>query len=205
MLSLFFLVSAISFVGSLHPGPVNLAVAQTTLVQGPRAGLWLALGGSLPEFAYAGLAASSLRLIPSVAPWTYLLAWVPVGVLLVAGMAAFRQKPLSSEAPSAGLTPQPFWKGFLLGSTNPQLLPFWSAVWLYLSANRMVPSTLASLWLFALATSVGAFGLLAGVVWLAGRQRARLREHLLGHWVNRLTGSLFVGMAIWQGIRALGT
>ena len=57
-----FLLFAIAFVasllGSLQAGPVNLAVLHTTLRQGQRAGLRVAVGGSLPELLYAGLAAA---------------------------------------------------------------------------------------------------------------------------------------------------
>ncbi len=205
MLSLFLLVSVISFVGSLHPGTVNVAVAQTTLSQSRRAGLWLALGGSLPEFAYGGLAAGGLMMLPQRAGWVEWLAYAPIPVLLLAGIAAFRQKPVVLDQVPSSRSALPFWKGLALGSTNPQLLPFWSAVWLYLSANMLIPEqSTTSQWIFALGTSAGAFGLLAGVVWLSDQQRERIGKYLSGRWLNWLTGGLFVGMALWQLVRVLG-
>jgi threonine/homoserine/homoserine lactone efflux protein len=195
MLSLFILVSIISFSGSLHPGPVNVAVAQTTLSQSRSAGLSLALGGSLPEFAYGGLAAGGLMLLPKDADLVVWLAYAPIPVLLGAGIAALYQKPVVLNQALTAHTKLPFWKGLALGSTNPQLLPFWSAVWLYLSANMLIPEHSASQWIFALGTSAGAFGLLVGVVWLADRQRIGM--YLKGSWLNRLTGGLFIGMALW--------
>ncbi len=201
MLTLFVLVSVISFAGSIHPGTVNVAVAQTTLSQSRSAGLWLALGGSLPEFAYGGLAAGGLMLLPKNADWMEWLAYAPIPVLLGAGIAAFYQRPVElSEAPTASLR-LPFWKGLALGGINPQLLPFWSAVWLYLGANMLIPEHSASQWVFALGTSAGAFGLLAGVVWLSHRQRERIGRYLNGPWLNRLTGGFFIGMALWQSLR----
>ncbi|RYC71432.1 LysE family translocator [Spirosoma sordidisoli] len=209
MLLLFFIVSVISFAGSMHPGTVNLAVVQTTLSQSRRAGLWLALGGSLPEIGYSGLAAGGLMLIPAQSSWTVVLAYAPIPVLLGAGLAAFRQKPVVlSVAPTNGVS-LPFWKGIALGATNPQLLPFWSAVWLYLSqatigSHMLVPAgQFTSQWVFALGTAAGAFGLLVGLVWLADWQRHRLLRYLNGPWINRLTGGLFIGMAIWQLVQAV--
>lgn len=201
MILLFFIVSTISFLGSVHPGSVNLAVVQVTLSQSRRAGLWLALGGSLPEIAYSGLATGGLMLLPEHATWTSWLPYLPVPILLGAGIAAFRQKPVS-VGQSVTIGKAPFWKGVTLASVNPQLLPFWSGVWLYLSSQMLVSTeSVASQWVFAGATAAGAFGLLVFVAWLADRQRERVIRYLNGAWLNRLTGSLFIGMALWQTIR----
>jgi threonine/homoserine/homoserine lactone efflux protein len=202
MLTLFVLVSIISFAGSLHPGTVNVAVAQTTLSQSRSAGLWQALGGSLPEFAYGGLAAGGLMLLPKNADWMEWLAYAPIPVLRGAGIASFYQKPVDLNHASESSTRLPFLKGLALGGTNPQLLPFWSAVWLYLSGNMLIPEHSAtSQWIFALGTSAGAFGLLVGVAWLSHRQRERITRYVNGPWLNRLTGGFFIGMALWQFVR----
>lgn len=204
MVLLFLIVCLISFAGSIHPGPVNLAVVQTTLSQNQRAGLWLALGGSLPEIAYSALAAGGLMLIPADSRWWVVLMYAPIPVLLGAGIASFRQKPVVlSQAVGAG-TSFPFWKGVALAATNPQLLPFWSAVWLYLSSHRVVPvGYAASQWVFALGTSAGAFALLVSVALLANWQRQRIVHYLNGRWINRLTGLAFIGMALWQTVLVL--
>lgn len=204
MLLLFFLVSIISFAGSIHPGTVNLAVAQTTLSQSRRAGFWLALGGSLPEIGYSALAAGGLMLIPPHSNWTTILTYAPIPVLLGAGFAALRQKPVSLNTAMTNGTAFPFWKGVALAGTNPQLLPFWSAVWLYLSAHTLVPvAQHSSPWVFALGAAAGAFGLLISVVWLADRQRQRVIHYLNSRWINRLTGGLFIGMALWQLVKVI--
>ncbi|GAB4044717.1 LysE family translocator [Spirosoma litoris] len=203
MLFLFVIVSTISFLGSVHPGSVNLAVVQTTLSQNRRAGIWLALGGSLPEIVYSSLAVSGLMLLPQQSAWTNWLSYLPIPILLGAGLAAFRQKPvLMGQSVTGGSAP--FWKGITLASVNPQLLPFWSAVWLYLShamiGGRMLVSTdqTGSQWVFAGATAVGAFALLVGVAWLTDYQRERVVRYLSSSWINRLTGMAFIGMAVWQ-------
>ncbi|MBC7568330.1 MAG: LysE family transporter [Spirosoma sp.] len=211
MFLLFILVSLISFIGSLHPGTVSLAVVQTTLSQGRRAGLWLALGGSLPELFWSSVAAGGLMLLPMQLAWTSWLAYAPIPVLLGMGIVAFRQKavvfttPLVTNGQAAGGGALfPFWKGVVLGGSNPQLLPFWSAVWLYLSGSVLVPvGQSGSLWVFAMGTAAGAFGLLGLVAWLANRKRQQILRYLSGHWLNRLTGVLFLGMALWQLIRVI--
>lgn len=210
MLILFVIVSAISFLGSVHPGSVNLAVVQTTLNQNRRAGVWLALGGSLPEIVYSSLAVSGLMLLPQQSSWATWLPYLPIPVLVGAGLAAFRQKPiLIGQAATGGSAP--FWKGVTLASINPQLLPFWSAVWLYLShaaigGRMLIPAQqTASQWVFAGATAVGAFGLLLSVAWLTDYQRERVVKYLSNSWINRLTGIAFMGMVGWQAVQLLLT
>ncbi len=208
---LFLTVCGISFLGSVHPGPVNLAVLQITLGQSRRAGAWLALGGSLPEVAYSSIAAGGLMLLPAGSDWLMWLNYAAIPILLGAGIAAFRQKPMVLAAVSGSDTldsarvssKRPFLTGLVLAGTNPQLLPFWSAVWLSLRGTRMIPVDKAagSVWVFAAGTATGAFALLLGIVWLADRYRQRVARYLSGQWLNQLTGWLFIGMAGWQAVR----
>ncbi|AQG78296.1 LysE family translocator [Spirosoma montaniterrae] len=206
MIALFLLVSLISFVGSLHPGAVNVAVAQTTLTRSPRAGLWLALGGSLPEVGYSALAVQGLSQLDTQAAWYMTLQLLSVPVLLLIGVASLRQRPQAITPETGSNTNQlfPFWRGLGLATTNPQLLPYWSAVWLYMSqatiGNQPLvpPDQPGSRWVFAVGAAVGAFSLLAGVVRLANRQRHRITPYLNSPWMNRLTGSFFIGLAVWQ-------
>ncbi|MBN8826872.1 MULTISPECIES: LysE family transporter [unclassified Spirosoma] len=204
MFTLFLLVAVISFVGSLHPGTVNLAVIETTLGQSRRAGLWLALGGSLPEMAYSILAAGGLMLLPMSPQLGQAIELTSIPVLLLAGIATFRQKAvpvrLKTEVGHATVSRfVPFWKGMALAGTNPQLLPFWSAVWLYLNQSMVVPADRSGAeWVFAAGTSAGAFVLLLSLVWLADRQRQRVARYLNGRWYNGVTGGLFIGMAALQ-------
>ncbi len=201
MLLLFLLVSLISFVGSLHPGPVNLAVAQVTLTQSRRAGLWLALGGSLPELVYSALAVRGVSLLNNRADWLVILQGLSVPVLLVAGVVTLRQRRVAGNAAETHIIGPsfPFWRGLGLAATNPQLIPFWSAVWLSLQGSMLLATNRPqSLWVFAAATTAGAFMLLAGVVWLANQQRHRLAPYLSSPWLNRLTGSFFICLALWQ-------
>jgi threonine/homoserine/homoserine lactone efflux protein len=204
MLALFLLVAVISFLGSLHPGAVNLAVVQTTLDRGRRAGAWLALGGSLPEIGYSFGSAYGLSRLGAAAGWISALQLASIPVLLGAGLLAFRP-PARGPVPVSGRfsrASSPFWRGLVLAGTNPQLLPFWSAVWLALSSAMLVPMAARSgPWAFALGTAAGAFALLIGLVWLADRYRSRLFRSLNGTHLRRLTGLTFVGLALWQAFQ----
>lgn len=204
MIALFFIVAAISFLGSIHPGPVNLAVANTTLKQSRNAGLWLALGGSLPEIPYSALAINGLSWLPDNRNLEIIFRFLPVPVLFLAGVDALRS---SAQVHTAQVTVRrtgPFWQGLVLGGTNPQLIPFWSAIWLYLThtpagLNPLTPeNTAQAKVIFFLATGCGAFVLLAIVAWLTDRLRCQVLEPRKLYLLNRLTGYTFLGMAVWQ-------
>jgi threonine/homoserine/homoserine lactone efflux protein len=193
---LFFLtIASISFLGSIHPGTVNVSVVQTTLNVSPRAGLWLALGGSLPEVAYSALAAGGLSVVPVPAGWHTGLSAASVVVLLVAGIMALRPRVVVVDPLRPGTLP--FWRGIALAGINPQLVPFWSAVWLTL-APVPTPATYRA---FALGAAGGALALLALYVWLAHRYRNWLMHYLGLRWLNRLSGSFLIAMAIWQAYK----
>ena len=58
---LFLIAAVASFVGSLQAGLVNTAVLAHTIQRGPEAGRRMAVGGSLPELLYAGVACLRIR------------------------------------------------------------------------------------------------------------------------------------------------
>jgi threonine/homoserine/homoserine lactone efflux protein len=195
MLLLFALVAGISFLGSVHPGTVNVAVVQTTLNVGPRSGLWLALGGSLPELLYSAVAAGGVSLLRLNDTLSWALSVGSVVVLFVAGLLTLPTRVVVNDAARPGTLP--FWRGMALASTNPQLIPFWSAVWLAL-APAASPATY---WAFSLGAPIGAFVLLGTYVWLAHRYRAWLLHYLGLRWLNWLSGGFLIGMACWQAYK----
>lgn len=52
---IFIITFFISFLGSIHPGPLNLSVIQITLRTNISWGLFMALGGIIPEIVYGYL------------------------------------------------------------------------------------------------------------------------------------------------------
>jgi threonine/homoserine/homoserine lactone efflux protein len=129
--------------------------------------------------------------------WRTGLAWASVGVLLVAGIVALRPRVVVVAPLRPGTLP--FWRGLALSGINPQLVPFWSAVWLAL-APVPGPATYRA---FALGAAGGAFALLALYVWLAHRYRGWLLHYLGLRWLNRLSGGFLLSMAAWQAFKLI--
>lgn len=198
-LLIFLVTAAISFVGSLQLGPVNLTVIQSVLRRDLSTGRWIALGGCLPEMIYAAAAVWAgmwLEKHPSV--WT-LLEWSTVPVLLSFGIVIFftRNRPVQLENPQQQSFS--FVKGLTIGLLNPQLFPYWLVVLVQFgmySALRV--QTLLEQIAFVAGTAVGALGLLVVVAYLASHFRERLLEKLSKFNVNQLLGALFIVLAVGQ-------
>jgi threonine/homoserine/homoserine lactone efflux protein len=200
MLSFLFFICLVSAVGSLQPGLVNVAVVQAGVHRGLATARWLALGGSLPELLYAGLAWQIHRGVEGwLADWAYLtpaLPWLAAVALTLGGLYYLRQASLPARPPqpqggATGL--KALAQGFVLALQNVQLVVFWLFVLAYLPQWPWLlsPAQLASPWfpwLFVLGSGLGAFAFLAGLAWLAAR------------WGQRLGRSFAPRASFWSGL-----
>ncbi|MCU0450303.1 MAG: LysE family transporter [Bernardetiaceae bacterium] len=196
----FLLICLVSAVGSLQPGLVNVAVVQTGLRQGLAASLWLALGGSLPELLYAGLAWQIHRGVHGwLANWSHLapaLPWLAAAALVLGGLYYLHQArlPVQAQAQSRVRSHRKaLAEGFILALQNAQLVVFWLFVLTYLPQWpwALAPSHQSSQWLplvLMLGSGLGAFAFLAGLAWLTAR------------WGQRLGASFAPRASFWSGI-----
>ena len=206
MLSVFLVFSltfVISFLGSVHPGPVNLSVVQATLRRGYRTGLWLAAGGCVPEILYGLLAVQGVRLFER---WPGLFAGLKIAVVpVLLGLGLWTiwrtYHPDFGEAkPKTSSDGQySFGRGFVLSLLNPQLLAFWVVILVWYHGHPLLRvSSAARQVAFVAGTSLGAFGLLWVYARLADRNRARIDRYLHAERFDRVMGWGFVGLALWQ-------
>ncbi|MDZ7934308.1 MAG: LysE family transporter [Emticicia sp.] len=199
---LFLVVALISFVGSIQIGAVSMAVIQTTLSRSRSAGIWVALGGSIPEFIFSFIALKGLLFLQhnqSIIDWLNILI-IPIFLLL--GLYSFFQKEPDNEE---GLIIESqknfdFAKGFSLGMINPQLLPFWFFSLVYISKYFSI-NTLSAKYAFVLGTGVGAFAILVVFAQLTHRYHLRIKKVLKNYPVNRLMAFVFIGLALIQAIK----
>lgn len=197
-LLLFAIAFGASLLGSLQAGPVNLAVLHTTLRRGQRAGLRVAVGGSLPELLYAVLAAAGgdwLGLMNN----SPVLAGITALVLLAAGAWLLRNAARPSSTPSPPPAPEGYFlgRGLLLGLLNPQLLAFWGLVWLNADPGFARSAGWPAWLAFGLGAAAGAFTLLLGVIKLAELLRATLAKWPPGR-LDRWLGLLLLVLGVLQ-------
>lgn len=199
---LFLLVTLISFLGSIQIGAVSMAVIQTTLNRGRSAGIWVALGGSIPEFIFSFIALKSLLFLQynqSIIDWLNMLI-IPIFLLL--GLYNFFQKEPDSKEEVLVETSKnfDFAKGFSLGMLNPQLLPFWFFSLVYTSKYFSI-NTLSAKYAFVLGTGFGAFAILVAFAQLTHRNHLRIKQTLKTYPINRLMAFVFIGLAVIQTIK----
>jgi hypothetical protein len=99
---IFLITFFISFVGSIHPGPLNLSVIQTTLEKGLSAALLLAFGGVIPEIIYGYLAVEGVMIFEKHPNISLYLQWAVVPILWGLGIkqiiAARQSKQIKETA-----------------------------------------------------------------------------------------------------------
>jgi len=198
----FIVTAAISFAGSLQLGPSNLTVIQSVLRRNLHAGLWAALGGSLPEIIYATAAVRAgiwLRTHQKI--WT-ILEWSAVPFLIVIGIVIFFTPNKSIELENTDQPTHSFLKGLILGLLNPQLLPYWLVILVqYESYKPLRVETTSEQAAFVTGTAFGALILLVGVAYFTLRFKERIIQRMQRWNINRVLGILFLLLATGQFIK----
>ncbi len=199
-LELFLVSTGISFAGSLQLGPVNSQVLRESFRKNTSGALKTALGGSLPEILYAGLAAF---LIGQVGRYENLEIYFRLlFVLIIGGIGIYYL--LSKKQKSDALKPvknkkTPFLTGFLLALFNPQLIFFWSGILVVLGIS--MPNT-AQIIGFTLGAFTGALLLLLTFTFLG----IKLSDHHFfskSYLIDRILGIILLSLSLFEAVRLL--
>ncbi|MEA5461829.1 LysE family transporter [Arcicella sp. LKC2W] len=203
---IFLLTFFISFVGSIHPGPLNLSVIQMTLKKGLGIGLLVALGGVIPEIIYGYLAVEGVMIFEKYPTVFSIMQWAVVPILLVLGFVQINASKTnkteiknteSNHINSVG-------KGFFLSLFNPQLLPYWIVILVnYQNYQLLKIYTLTNKLFFVLGTSTGAFALNYVYAYIAYKQREKIFKYLNQNRFEQIIGWTFILMGLIQGIKLL--
>lgn len=200
VLTSFLVAAALSFAGSLQPGPVNMAIIGTAYRNGFRPSLWFALGGALPELVYC---AAALACAGSLQPGSWpsqVIRGISIPVLFAGGILMWYKKEKDTAEPKKQNS-RLLLSGFLLGAMNPMLFAFWFIACHYLQSNRLVSisGTISSA-SFVAGSAAGAFLLLLLLAWLVQQQRIQLTR-FFGKKLNRIIGAAFIIFAFVETFR----
>jgi threonine/homoserine/homoserine lactone efflux protein len=206
---IFLITFLISFIGSIHPGPLNLSVIQTTLQKSLTAALLMALGGVIPEIIYGYLAVEGVMIFEKYPIVFKVMQWAVVPILLFLGIqqiSASRQtkkKIISSQNITQGASTRgASTRGFFLSLFNPQLLPYWIVILVnYQNYESLRISDLSDKILFVLGTSTGAFALNYVYAYIAHTQREKIFKYLNQNRFEQIIGWTFVGMGLLQVVK----
>jgi threonine/homoserine/homoserine lactone efflux protein len=206
---IFLITFLISFIGSIHPGPLNLSVIQTTLQKSLTAALLMAFGGVIPEIIYGYLAVEGVMIFEKYPIVFKVMQWAVVPILLFLGIQQIiasrqiKKEIISSQNITQGASTRgASTRGFFLSLFNPQLLPYWIVILVnYQNYESLRISDLSDKIFFVLGTSTGAFALNYVYAYIAHTQREKIFKYLNQNRFEQIIGWTFVGMGFLQIVK----
>lgn len=195
---LFLLAFLISFIGSLQPGPVNLAVLFAASKHKYKQALYLAVGGSIPEvfYCYVALLFSS-SLHGFIEYFSYIKIVFSIGCIITGFYLLYaKQKQLNfSRSSQFG-----FFLGLLLAGVNPQLILFWTFIFIWLTQHQ-IPLYSYSIFtqtMFAIGAAFGAFGVHVSLLLLIKKYSHTNINKFLTAYTNKIIGVVLLMLGLLE-------
>lgn len=204
----FMTVALVHLLAVASPGPDFAVVVRESVAQGRRAGSWTALGVGCGIFVHVAYSLLGIGLIVSQSIVLFnLVKWLAAAYLVYLGWRALRARPMSLEAIDGTNAPvaRSAWRAFVIGFVTNGLNP--KATLFFLSLFTVVISPDTPLLVQAgyglyLAGATALWFLL--VAWLFSRGRVRAGFARLGHWFDRLTGAVLIGLGARLALSEIG-
>jgi threonine/homoserine/homoserine lactone efflux protein len=206
LLIIYFVTAIISYIATIPPGPLSVFVVHTTLQKNIKIAFWVMLGGVLCESTYAYLATEGVMLFDKYPMVEYWIHWAIITLLLIIGMVTFFQKSAEIKHEKIAVSNRfvSFLKGISLSLFNPALLPFWVVVLLeYKHREFLKITTISEKTFFVLGAGTGTFLLVYSYAFIANKKRDLVFKYLTDSRLNKIMGSIFIGLAIWQLVNML--
>jgi threonine/homoserine/homoserine lactone efflux protein len=135
MLLAFIAAFALSFVGTIPPGTLNLSVLQLGLENKLKAAWQFSIAAALVEYPYCWIAIHFETLITSTPGIEENFERIGASVMLILGILNLislrRQHVKKVDAKTFG-----FGKGLMLGILNPLAIPYWIGITAYLKSQQ---------------------------------------------------------------------
>lgn len=204
----FMTVALVHLLAVASPGPDFAVVVRESVTQGRHTGSWTALGVGCGIFVHIAYSLLGIGLIVSQSIVLFnLFKWLAAGYLLYLGWRALRAQPMSLDtADEASSRPhRSAWQAFVIGFVTNGLNP--KATLFFLSLFTVVISPDTPLLVQAgygvyLAGATALWFLL--VAWLFSRGRVRAGFARMGHWFDRLTGAVLIGLGVRLAVSKIG-
>lgn len=196
----FLTVALVHLLAVASPGPDFAVVVRESVTGGQRSGSCTALGvgsGILLHVAYS-LLGIGLIVSQSIVLFN-LFKWLAAGYLLYLGVQALRAQPakvvdLTQEtAVQARSGRRAFVTGFITNGLNPKATLFFLSLFTVI-IDPHTPLVVQALYGVYLAFATALWFCL--VAWLFSRARVRAGFARMGHWFDRVTGVVLIGLGV---------
>ena len=187
IIQVFLLGFILSFIGSIPPGTLNLAVLQLGMEYKIKAALRFALAVAIIEYPYAWIAVvfeDWVTASPIIVDNFQLITAI---VMLVIGAFSVWSARKPSEF-SVRFNESGFRRGLVLSILNPMAIPFWIAYTAFLKSQGWID--LSSQWFvhsYVLGTSIGVMALLTLFAFLAKRLAPSVKDNRIVKLVPGIT------------------
>lgn len=194
----FLTVALVHLLAVASPGPDFAVVVRESVARGQRSGSWTAIGVGAGILLHVGYSLLGIGLIVSQSIMLFnLFKWLAAAYLIYLGIQALRAPPAALELPAETRAPRShrhaFTVGFVTNGLNPKATLFFLSLFTVVIDPHTPLAVQAGYGLYlALATGVW-FCLVA---WLFSRERVRAGFARMGHWFDRVTGAVLIGLGI---------
>ncbi len=192
------LILSAAFVASASPDPATLAIADTSMQSGRRAGLALALGVSTGSLTWSIAAAIGLAAIMASSAWALeVLRYVGAAYLMLLALKSARSAimgPAAVPHVKAELSPvRAYAKGLALHVTNPKPILFFGSLYtLGVSPRTSLPELVIVIALVGLQSTT----IFTGYAWLFSNGRVACRYMRLRRWFEGAFAVIFAGASL---------
>ncbi len=196
----FLTVALVHLLAVASPGPDFAVVVRESVARGQRSGSWTAAGVGAGILVHVGYSLLGIGLIVSQSIMLFnLFKWLAAAYLFYLGYQALRAKPMSAESLSCAEAAVPlssrrsFVMGFVTNGLNPKATLFFLSLFTVVIDPHTPLAVQAGYGLY-LAFATGLWFCL--VAWLFSRERVRAGFARMGHWFDRMTGAVLIGLGI---------
>ncbi len=199
-LSEFLTIALVHLLAVASPGPDFAIIVRQSLVYGKFTALWSSLGvgcGILVHVFYS-LLGIGLIISQSVLAFS-ILKFMGALYLIYIGMKSLRAKPLAGgvqfkqEAKPAPGRMRAIWTGFLTNGLNPKATLFFLSLFTVV-INPETPRTVQAFYGVYMAVATGIWFSCVSLFFSHPRIRSTFQK--MGHWLERLTGLVLLGLGI---------
>jgi len=192
----FSIALVLSFLGSLPIGLITLTITQKTIQNGRHSGLMIALGATIMEFIYAFIALLSLDLFTQNTSIGNYIKIFATAIFLAMGFYFLWKKNSTEVRPTAAYNYFDFLRGFIVGTMNLLIVPFWIFLGIWLKANGVSFKNNFDILIFSSGAALGALLAFFGYILLSEFIVKRTKK--INQYTNKAVGILFLGLGIFQ-------
>ncbi|MEN8190848.1 MAG: LysE family transporter [Thermodesulfobacteriota bacterium] len=199
-LSEFITIALVHLFAVASPGPDFAIIVRQSLVHGKRTAIWSSFGVGFGILIHTAYSLLGIGLIISQSVMAFTIMKLLGGLYLIyIGFKSLRARPMAGgvlddkEQVAAPTRRRAFWTGLLTNGLNPKATLFFLSLFTVIIKPETPRSVQA---FYGLYMAVATAAWFCGVSLFFGHRKIRQNFQRLGHWLERVTGALLIGLGL---------